>query len=243
MENEIFIDAEGMELYNWQIILHNKPELICKGQLNIESCNQMKKTELCCNPFHKTHQDCMHRLFTHWKSKPEKQYAVNKDEETGCKFAEFMNIIVKNRRKTGTLEELKIFLNENIEIIKYLDSRHLHCIITSFMNLSTDDNEQAICAAITSFHFYQKFTNFFEGNNEIKVGTGYMFKGGEFFRKQLPYIINVIKKNDLLHRIFCSVNAWNVIYPNTVLNKIAKILIKQKQFREWRAFKLLFDYY
>lgn len=242
--NDVFLNAEGMILYNWQIELHKNPEMITNGNLYCKNVEiPIKKTEFCNNCNHKTHQDCMNRLFTHWKSKPEKKCYVNESEENGCKYAEFMDIIVKNRRKIGTLDELKIFLNKNKDIIKYLDSRHLHCIITTYMELTKDDREKMICATITSFHFYQKFSNFFEGQNKISAGSGYRIRGGEFFRKQIPYILDVVRRDDILHRIFCSMNAWNVIYPNTILNKIANILIKNKQIREWRAFKLMFDYY
>jgi hypothetical protein len=235
-----YIIIDGSKIEGWQMKLHSKPELLNLKKFRIDE-NFTEKSSFCTCENHKTHFDCLDRLRTHWKSKPEKRYDNSID--SGCKFAEFMDIIVLNRRKSKSLQDLKNFLNENIEILRWLDWRHLHCIVQSFNDLSRDTEELAICAVIDSFHMFQKFGNYFSGNEKGVACSGYRFRGGEFFRKKICYIINILSKNELLFKVFCAANAWNVLYENTVMHKVAVRLAHQRRQGEWNSYKQLFINY
>jgi hypothetical protein len=235
----MYIEIDGIKLEEWHICLHAHPEMLNEKKFYFHET--ITKTNLCTCENHKTHYDCLDRLRTHWKSKPEKKY--DKSLDSGCKFAMFMEIIVGNRRKTMKLNHLKNFLNENIEILRWLDWRHLHCIVQSYNELSNDPQELAICALIDSFHMFQKFGNYFCGDIKGNACSLYRFHGGEYFRKKTKYILNIVAKDTLLFKVFCSANAWNVIFEETIMHKIAVKLANDKREGEWKNYKNLFIHY
>ena len=247
--SNVVIGTEGMKLYDWQIYVHRNPSIICNFDVNYnEQYNIYRnwsfnnKSELCKCVNHKCHFDCLNRLCTHWKSKPEKNWDKSNDE--GCKYAELIDIIVLNRRKKVGLNELKFFLTNNIEIIKWLDWRHLNSIVQSYNQYSKNNDELAICAIIDTFHMYQKFENHFSGGNVRGCATSlYNFRSGEWFCAKIKTMMKVIEKDDILHRIFCAINAWNVLYNTSLLNKIVINIKNQRYKREKNNIRFLFNHY
>jgi len=240
-----YFDSEGLKMDRDQILLHSRPDIIGEGVFSLGNHQlELTKTNLCICDHHKSHKDCLERLCTHWKSKLDNKH--DKSLDNGCKFATFMDIIIGNRRGYHSLDELKDFLLNNIEILKWLDWRHLNCIVQSYNKLSKDENELHIVAVLNSFHFFQKFGNYFTGTVRSNHCSSYSFRGGEFLSAVLPSIIRIVSKDDLLYRVFCSINAWNIISSDSIMHKVAIRISKQRTGRqrsEWKALKKTFMFY
>jgi hypothetical protein len=163
-------------------------------------------------------------------------------------MGKLINYVVYFRKKNANndhstfvlnnFKEFKSFLKEHLVFFeKYLDIRHLICIIDTYTDYG-NDREKYIASIINMFAFEERMVNVMDihfnnitPRNYQNAFTKYSFGSGDALRNFFNRMNKIISDDEILHRLFKAICRWIILYNTTNLHNIlTKTHEKERKF-------------